>query len=86
MKLSPQQIGVCLGQQTKQIEQLNEECAQLRAENEALNSDMDRLKGIVENMLMKHNPDFKKKRALQETDEFLRNRFGKPRPAIANQG
>ena len=48
----------------------------LKQENEILKAQMDELKEIVHNTLMKHSPEYKKKIAMGSVDDFLRNRFG----------
>ena len=70
MKLSPQHIGRALGDMENRIDTLEEE-------NESLFTQIDFLKTIVEQTLMKNNPDFKRHKVLKDMDDFLGSKIGR---------
>ena len=69
MKLSPQNLGGAIGANEKRIVALEEQ-------NKVLQAQIDEVKSIIENLLMR-NSQYKKKQALEGVDDFLRNRFGR---------
>lgn len=73
MRLNPQGLGVEVRKHAVKLELLEET-------NKKLLREVDELKEIVHNMLLKHNPDYKKKQALDGVGDFLRNRFGAGKP------
>ncbi len=72
MKLSPQVIGKALGA-------LETRVVVLENENTTLLSQIDYLKTIVEQTLMKNNPDFKRHKVLKDMDDFLGSKIGRTR-------
>jgi len=70
MKLSPQHIGAALGVTEKRTTVLEKEVLELQL---AVNS----LREIVQNALMKSNPEFKRKAVLNDMDDFLRKKIGR---------
>jgi len=72
VKLSPQHIGRALGDMENRIDTLEEE-------NESLFTQIDFLKTIVEQTLMKNNPDFKRHKVLKDMDDFLGSKIGRTR-------
>lgn len=42
-----------------------------------LEQEINSLKEIIHNLLMTNNPAYKKKKALEEVDDFLGKRFGR---------
>ena len=67
--ISQQKFGVWINDLYKRVETLE-------GEREQLKTEMNELKEVVHNMLMKHSPEYKKKHALDGVSDFLRNRFG----------
>ena len=62
------------------INQLVDRVEVVEAENRDLKIQMNELKEIVHNALMKSNPEYKKKHVLGSMDEFLGKKFGERRP------
>jgi len=80
MKLSPQQIGVVLGDYERRIQDLNK-----RIEGfETLHANVDELKEIIHKLLMTNNPKFRSRSALDGVDDFLRKRSGRTRPSVTD--
>ena len=68
-KLAPQQLNARI----RALEIKEEE----RSETiKVLERQVDYLKDVVLKVLENNHPDFKKKKALNEVDDFLRKRFG----------
>ena len=61
---------------TGQIAKLIRQVGVLQEENHNLKGDVDYLKDIVHNTLMKNNPDYKRKKVLGEMDDFLNTKYG----------
>ena len=72
--------GLSLQKMGGWITQLFQRTEALEAENADLKIQMDELKEIVHNMLMKHNPEYKKRKVIGTVDDFLGKRFGERRP------
>lgn len=72
MSLSQQKMGAWINKLFQRVETLE-------AENTQLKLQMDELKEIVHNALMKSNPEYKKKHVLGSMDEFLGQKFGESR-------
>lgn len=70
MKLSPQHIGAALGVTEKRTTVLEKEVLEMQVA-------MNFLKEIVQNALMKSNPEFKRNAVLSDMDNFLRKKIGR---------
>ena len=79
MKYTPLQLGLAPEDALKRVTSLELEVAQLQA-------DFGYLTDIVQQAMLKSNPEFKKVSTLNEMDSFLRKRIGRPRSIKQNQG
>ena len=84
MKLTPNTLGLVLGKVEQRVTDLELKAKVLEAENMELLEAINRFKDIIDNMLTKDNPLYRKKRVLDEMDGFLRNPIGRTRPIIEN--
>ncbi len=70
MKLSPQHLSKAISDSGKRIEILEKEVLEMQVA-------MNFLKEIVQNALMKSNPEFKRNAVLSDMDNFLRKKIGR---------
>ena len=84
MKLTPNALGHALGQVEKRVQLLESRESELATDNTEILEAVNQLKDIIDNMLVKDNPNYRKKRVLDEMDGFLRNPIGRTRPLIEN--
>ena len=84
MKLTPNALGYALGQVEKRVQLLESRESELATDNTEILEAVNQLKDIIDNMLVKDNPNYRKKRVLDEMDGFLRNPIGRTRPLIEN--
>jgi hypothetical protein len=86
MKLSPQNIGHQLGKVSGRVSSLEEKYSLIEADNAELLEAVNTLKDIIDNMLVKDNPLYRKKSVLDEMGGFLRKPIGRTRTIIPDQG
>ena len=84
MKLTPNTLGLVLGKVEQRVTALELKLKVVEHDNMQLAEGMNRIKDIIDNMLTKDNPHYRKKRVLDEMDGFLRNPIGRTRPIIEN--